>query len=397
MGVISKIKSMSGVVSVQIEGFFTERFINLCKINNVKIWDIRNIVKGVIRFNIGIGDFKKLRKFAKKTKCKVTIKNKKGIYFTLFKYRKRKLIVFLFSLILLISIVLSTFILRIEIEGNESIQEEQILMALKESGLYVGKNKLGLNKKEITNLLRLNISDISWAGIDISGTKAKVKIVEKVRLDEKDIQRTEIGDIVAGKSGIITKIVSENGTAKFKTGSYITKGDVAIEGMIYSKFMDPQQVSAKGILKIRTDYTWENDYSFHVEEKEYTGKKLYTIGIGIDSKENMLNYLNKAKKYDINKKSMKIHLFGKEISFDRYTCLEYKQQNREYTKEELIEIAKEESDRYLEEQVLPNCIEGTLLEKNEVVTDTDTGIHVKTIYTVNEEVGKFVKTEGNES
>ena len=92
MGLTSNVQNMMGVVTVQIEGFFTERFINLCRINNVKIWDIRNIVKGVVRFKINIYEFKKLKKIAKKTKCKVKIKDKKGIYFVLFKYRKRKLI-----------------------------------------------------------------------------------------------------------------------------------------------------------------------------------------------------------------------------------------------------------------------------------------------------------------
>ena len=57
MGLVNKIKGIIGVVTVQIEGFFTERFINLCKINNIKIWNIRNIVKGVIRFNIYLSDF----------------------------------------------------------------------------------------------------------------------------------------------------------------------------------------------------------------------------------------------------------------------------------------------------------------------------------------------------
>ena len=54
MGLTENIQNLTGVVTIQIEGFFTERFINLCKINNIKIWDIRNIVKGVIRFKINI-------------------------------------------------------------------------------------------------------------------------------------------------------------------------------------------------------------------------------------------------------------------------------------------------------------------------------------------------------
>lgn len=394
MGLVNNLKSIIGVLSVQIEGFFTERFINLCKINNIRIWDIRNIVKGVVRFNISITDFKRLRKIAKKTKCKVLIKNKKGLYFTFFKYRKRKILFAAIILTMLLSIVLSTFIWTVEIEGNEKLDEKQIYEALKESGLYVGKNKSFLDKKEVTNLLRLNISDISWAGIEISGTKATVKIVEKTRLADKDIQNTDIGDIVATKSGVVSKIVPENGTAKFKEGSYINKGDIAIEGTIYSKYMDPVKVSAKGILKIKSEYINEKSYTYSELQKEYTNKKLYTIGISINSNENMLNYLNKNKKYDITKSSKKINIFGNEISFDFYTCLEYIENEITYTKDELIEKSNLDAEEYLNINILPSCNLATLIDKIPTITETEEGIKVDTLYIVEEEVGSFVKTEG---
>lgn len=394
MSIVNNVKSAVGVVNVQIEGFFTERFINLCKINNIRIWDIRNIVKGVIRFNISISDFKKLRKIARKTKCKITIKNKQGLYFTLFKYRKRKIFFVIAFLVLLLSIFLSTFVWKIDIEGNEKLSETDIILALKESGLYIGKNKTFLDKKEVTNLLRLNISDISWAGIELNGTKAIVKVVEKTRLDEKDIQNTGIGNIVAQKSGIITKIVPENGTAKFKEGSYICQGDVAIEGMIYSKYMDPVEVTAKGILQINTEYTFEKTYSYNQTLKEYTGKKLYTVGIGINSNENMLNYLNKNKKYDITKSSKVMNLFGNQISLDFYTCTEYIENEVEYSKEQLIEFSNKDIEEYLNNKILPNCISGSLIDKNVNIEDIDGGIKVSVVYQVNEEVGEFVRTKG---
>ena len=75
MGLRNKIKSVTGTVLVQVEGFFTERFLNLCKINNIKIWNIRNLTSGIVRFSMYVSDFKKLRNIAKKTKCKVNIKN----------------------------------------------------------------------------------------------------------------------------------------------------------------------------------------------------------------------------------------------------------------------------------------------------------------------------------
>lgn len=393
MSMLNNIKEMYGTVTVQIEGFFTERFINLCKINNIKIWNITTVVKGVVRFNINISDFKYLRKFAKKTKCKITIKDKRGIYFKLFKYRKRKIFFLLFLLLLFFSIFLSTFILRIDVEGNDKIESKQVIEALKNSGLYIGKNKLFFNKKETINLLRLNLPDVSWTGIDINGTNATVKIVEKVRLDENNVQNSTNGDIVASKEGIITKIVAENGTAKFKTGSYINKNDVAIEGKIYSMFMPTQSVPAKGIVQIESHYVYNNKYTYVVNEKEYTNKKLYTIGISINSKENMLNYLNKNKKYDITKNSKKIVIFGKEISFDIYKCLEYNDISKKYSKDDLILIAKENGKKYLNDAVLKECINGKLVDEKMDVEDNDDGINVKITYTVNEEVGKFVSEE----
>ncbi|MDD3303970.1 MAG: sporulation protein YqfD [Clostridia bacterium] len=393
MGLTSNVQNMMGIVTVQIEGFFTERFINLCRINNVKIWDIRNVVKGIVRFKINIYEFKKLKKIAKKTKCKVTIKDKKGIYFFLFKYRKRKLIFILISLVIFFSILFSTYIWNIEVEGNEYIDTDKIITKLKESGMYIGKNKIGLDKKEVVNALRTKVDDISWAGIDIDGTKAIIKIVEKTKLDGKNVQNSSIGNVVAQKSGIITKIVPENGTAKFKIGSYIEAGTIGIEGTIYSKYIDPIKVSAKGILRVDCEYELVKEYRYEEIKREYQNKNLYTIGIGINSKENMLNYLNKSKKYDITKYSKEINLFGFKLSFDLYKCSEYKEINVTRTKEELIEIARKEAEEYILNEIKNNTTDGVLKHNEPMITEIEDGISVTTKFVINEEVGKFIEGE----
>ena len=321
MKITNNMLNLAGTITVQIEGFFTERFINLCRINNIKIWEIRNIVKGVIRFKMNISDFKKLRSITKKTKCKVSIKEKKGIYFTLFKYRKRKIMFIFLFLIIFFSIAFSTFVWSIDIVGNERIDKNVIMSELKESGLYVGKSKIGLDKKEVVNELRAKDNELSWVGIEVDGTRAIIKIVEKTRMDEKDIQQTNIGDIKATKSGVITKLVSENGTSKFKVLDYVNKGDVLIEGNVYDRNNEViGEVSAKGYAMVDNIYTIEKEYMYKTYNKEYTNKKRTTFGITINSKENMINYLNKSKKYDITKKSKNFKLFGNIISFDMYTC-----------------------------------------------------------------------------
>lgn len=392
MGLTSNIQNIIGVITVQIEGFFTERFINLCRINNIKIWDIKNIVKGVIRFNINISDFKKLRTIAKKTKCKVCIKEKKGMYFTLFKYRKRKLLFIFLFLIIIFSISFSTFIWQIDIIGNERLSKESIISNLKESGLFIGKNKIGLDKKEIVNEIRAKEEELSWVGIQIDGTRAIVKVVEKTRMDEKNIQKINPGDIIATKSGVITKLVAENGTSKRKILDYVNKGEILIEGIIYNRNQEIiGNVPAKGYAKVDNIYTFEKDYMYHDIKKEYTSKKRTTFGITINSKEFMLNYLNKSNKYDITKNSKEFNLFGNVISLDLYKCEEYKEVEIDYTKDELEQVAHTDAKYYLEESILKECVNPTIVDNTKKISDIENGIRIKYEYVINEQIGEFVE------
>ena len=392
MGLTDNIQSLTGVVTVQIEGFFTERFINLCKINNIKIWDVRNIVKGVMRFKINIKDFKKLRKISKKTKCKVLIKEKKGVYFTLFKYRKRKIVFVLLFLVLIFSISFSTFVWNIEVIGNETISKEEIIDNLKESGLFIGKSKIGLDKKDIVNNFRKKSSDVSWAGLEIDGTRAIIKVVEKTRIDENNVQKINPGDIVATKSGVITKIVAEKGTSKCKVMDYVEKGNVLVEGNVYYRDNEiMEEVPAKGYAMIDSIYTFEKEYLFTKTEKKYTGKKRTTFGITIDSKENMLNYLNKSKKYDITKQSKNIRIFGKSISFDIFKCDEYEDITVDYTKDELNYIIDKEINEYLQNNILNNCINSNVVDITKNEYEIENGIKIKVEYVINEKIGEFVE------
>lgn len=392
MNLTKNICDVIGIVTVQIEGFFTERFINLCKINNIKIWNIRNIVKGVIRFKINIVDFKKLKKISKKTKCKVIIKEKKGLYFTYFKYRKRKLIFILIFLIILFSISFSMFIWDIDVIGNENIQNDQILLSLKNSGIFIGKCKIGLDKKEVINSLRSKELDLSWVGIEIDGTKAILKVVEKTKLDEDSVQESSIGNIVATKSGVITKIVAESGSSKYKAHDYINEGDVLIEGTVYNKQMQViEEVSAKGYAMVDNLYVFEKEYLYNDIIREYTNKKRTTFGITINSKENMLNYLNKSKKYDITKESKILNIFGSTVSFDIYTCSEYNEICITRTDEELVQISENDATDYLEGNILKQCQNPNVIDVSKSIVQIEGGIKVRYEYIINEKTGKFIE------
>jgi len=381
---------VKAVIEVEAEGFFVERLINLCKINNIKIWDITYINEGRIRFCISPKEFKKLKPYVKKSKCKLKIIRKKGIYFDMFRYRKRKLALCLVLALIIFAFVMSSFIWQINITGNKKIETNTIKSLLQDMGVHKGKLKFLISKGKIVDFLRANLYEAAWIGIDIDGTAMNIRVTEKIISEEED--KTVPGNIIATKSAVISKIIAENGTAKFKTGSYITEGSVAIEGVITSELIEPIYVHASGILRGIVEYTFEKEYTYESQIKEYTGKSRHGIGLGINNKEFLIKYLPKENKYDINSKAKVFDVFSVNISFIFNTYDEYILKDIVNTKEELAEVAEKDCTLYFEE-ILTN--DSKVVNKIIDQIETETGIIYKVTLSVEENIGKFIKTGEN--
>jgi len=381
-------KVKKGTILVEVEGFFIERFINLCKLQSIEIKEINYITAGLITFKTATNNFGQIRKVAEKTKCKAKIKKKKGIYFILFRYKKRRMFFYLFILLILVLTFLSTFIFTINITGNDKISDQEILNVLKKADVYVGKNRLLVNERKAGNMLRTEIYDIAWVGVEVKGTKVNIKIVEKTFLDDEDNEKIN-GNIVANKSGVITKIIAENGTPKLLTGSYIEKGMTAIEGIIESQLIENVNVHAKGILRVKNTYTYELNEKYEVSEKVYTGKKQYGIGFMYKDKEYLLKYLPKEYIYDITKKEKKLRITGNSFKFVLAKYKEYELITKTRNYEDLVEICKARYDEY----ILSIKAESSVISNEQVeIIKKEEGVTYKVTYDLEEDAGVFQKT-----
>ena len=104
-----------GYLKIEVEGYYIVRFINICKAKQIFLWNLKRKNTSIMEANIGLDTFGLIREIARKTKCKVKIKNKKGIPFFLNRYKKRK--IFFLCLLFIIMMILHTsnFIWNIEI------------------------------------------------------------------------------------------------------------------------------------------------------------------------------------------------------------------------------------------------------------------------------------------
>lgn len=208
-----------GYLRISVQGYFIERFINICISKKINLSRIERKKSSFLYANIGIADFIKMRKVAKDTKCRVKIVSKKGIPFIFKKYKKRKVFAIFLGLVLLLILVSSNFIWNIEIKCEDDINRQELLEQLAESGMKIGKRKGTINTKQVINDIRLKRADIAWIGIHIKGTNGIVEIVKSTKKPEI-VKEDEYCNIVSDKEGVIEKINVQNGTALVKVRWY---------------------------------------------------------------------------------------------------------------------------------------------------------------------------------
>ena len=76
---------VQGYLKIRASGYSAERFLNLCKNKNIKIWGVKPTKQGYEMY-ITISDFRKLKPIMRKTKTKVMIEERIGLPFFFYNY-----------------------------------------------------------------------------------------------------------------------------------------------------------------------------------------------------------------------------------------------------------------------------------------------------------------------
>ena len=344
------LKYILGYVRITVEGYYIERFINICTTNKILIWNLKR-EKGVkLHLNIGIQDFYRAVEVARKLKCKVKIEKKRGIPFIINKYRKRKLFLISLIIILVALYVSSNYVWNIEVQVEDNLKLENIENDIQEVGLKTGMKKNKVNVEEIVNKIRLKRNDISWIGVNLDGTNAIVKIV-KAKETPKIIDEKEFTNIVAKKAGTITQIIAQNGTAQVKVGDKVETGQILIQGTMEGKYTGIRYVHSLGEVKAIVQYTKTVQIPLKEERNVETGNKETKYKINFNKFQiNFYKTLSKFKIYDTIEEEKKLRIFSNlylPISVKKITNEEEEKVSKEYS----IEEAVEKGTRQLEEQI----------------------------------------------
>ena len=376
-----------GYVEIKVEGYYIERFINICNNKNIFLWNVKRDRDIIMYARVRISEFKKLKNIARTTKCKIEINRKKGLPFFLNKHRKRKIFAISLIIIVFMIIISSNYIWNIEIIADESINKEEIIAILEQEGLKTGITKGDIDTKRVINNVRLNRNDIAWIGIKLEGTNA---IVEIIKSEEKPqiVAEDEYCNIVSDKSGIITKISAQNGTLAVKVGDIVKPGTPLVNGWLEGKYTGISYVHARADIEAKVWYTKKEKAYYNQVISVPTGKKENKYSLNLNNfRINFYKSLSKFENYDTINESKKLKLFSNfylPIELKKITNYEYCEKSVTYTEEELTDITASK----LEEELNSEIKDTNKIVNKQVNTYENEGyIEVEVIYEVIEKIG----------
>ena len=263
---------LKGEVTGRVESGFPERVLNLCAEYGIQFWDLKWESALAFTFTLTRRDWKRLRKLSKRLDCDMYALGWKGTPFFLGRLRHRYGLWITLGVCSLLLFCGSFFIWDFQIEGNETVSEQEILRALEKCGVRFGSYGYGVNSFELRNDLLLELPELSYIAINVRGCRAYVQVRERIEAPEI-VNERQPGNTVAAKDALITAIQPWGGEKQVLPGTTVTQGQLLISGVVENDYAGTRYLRGMGKVYGRTWYTLQCQVPLTAAEKQYTGEE----------------------------------------------------------------------------------------------------------------------------
>lgn len=222
---------MNGYVLLELRGERIETFLNEAVRAGLNMWDVR--LRGVGRgeLYLRLADFPRLRPLLKQTGCRMHVVKRYGLPFFLQKVWRRKGFVIGAAGFLLALFILTSLVWTVKVEGNDKLAQEDILKAAQLEGIRPLQWTFRLKEMdELARSLQRRLPDTSWIGVERTGTTVRIRIVESVQPERRDLVSPR--HLLADKNALVTRLEVEKGKPVVLPNTYVRKGQVLVSGAL---------------------------------------------------------------------------------------------------------------------------------------------------------------------
>lgn len=218
------------MVTAKITGACPEDCLSRMAALGIRFRDFQKVDELTVSVRISQRDIQPVRRCAKKTMCSMELSELSGLVPRLRAMGKR-----IFYLPVLAAIVLFVFWLQSHIwfftvSGNETVPTERILWVLEENGIGFFTPSESLDMNTVKNQVLEDLPELGWITINTEGGHAHVVVRERT---EKPTVSEDAApsNVVAKKSGVISRVEVTGGTASVAEGDIVSEGDLLISGV----------------------------------------------------------------------------------------------------------------------------------------------------------------------
>ena len=263
---------VKGEVTGRVESGFPERVLNLCAEYGIVFWDLNWASPVEFTFTMTRQDWKRLRRLSKRIDCGMTAVGWKGTPFFLGRIRRRYGLWVTLGVCTALLFWGSFFIWDFEIEGNETVSQQEILRALDKYGIGFGTYGYDVDSSELRNHILLEIPELSYIAVNVRGCRAYVQVRERIPAPEI-ISKREPGNTVAAKDALVTAIQPWDGEKMVLPGTTVKAGQLLISGVVQNDVGGVRYLRGMGKIYGRTWYHLQCRVPLTVREKVYTGEE----------------------------------------------------------------------------------------------------------------------------
>lgn len=389
---------LRGYVIIIVEGYFIEKFVNICTRRQILLWDVMAQGGQLVVMKMSIRGFKLVRPVARKARCRVRLLKKIGLPFVFNRYRGRKAFFAGAVLFMALLYIMTSFVWSVEISGNKKLKTDELEKALAKYGVKTGVIKYRIDANSAVTGMMLDIEDISWISIHLRGTKVRVEVRERIEMPYI-VPKHVPCDVIAEKDGIIKRVIAKEGIEAVGEGDSVRKGQVLISGSIPLKEGNNRfkKVHAMGTVIARTWYEEEVPVITKVTERIKTGRVINDHALVLFSwKIDFLRKRNKFGCYSVSETGKKLKI-GEDIVFpiEWVTVTYYEEQTAEAVISE-ENAKKAAADSALRKAMSKVPEDAEIVKKNaRFIKDGDNRMLARVTLECVEDIGISKRTGGN--
>ena len=171
----------------------------------------------------------------------------------------------------------SFFVWGFEVTGNETVPTETILRALETCGVGPGTFALSLDGADLRDHVLLEVPELVWIAVNVSGCKAHVQVRERVPPPER-MDGGAPSDVTARRAGLVIEVLALDGRAAVLPGTTVEAGDLLISGVEALGREDLagggiRAMPGRGSVRARTWHTLTATVPLSGTEGRYTGEE----------------------------------------------------------------------------------------------------------------------------